>query len=1457
MNSEDSKIVRFLKSINIENYNDFDMDFTSISKSKVDKNSYIYNIKKETPWKYNLLEEFLNGLNNITTYSYVFYFNYTDKPTSDDVIDLIKHKYFATHFHEYNQNINVKNNTLILEGKLSDGDITSFADDINSILSLIGYNFHVEDNRVKEEKEVIQDKKDERKVFDEEINKDFLKDKEEAESRVVQDVIDNYNKMIADRKRKELYKKSDDYAVKTIKELDSNSGAIDINGKVFEIENKETKKGFIISTILIADEEDAIYAKFIVRPGTTKEAVLNSVSVGKNIRILGKIDVDKYKGNDIYIVIHNLYLLPDDPLREDNAEVKRVELHLHTNMSDMDGLTKIGKYCELAKYFGHKAIAVTDHGVVQAFPEAQDASFKYGIKIIYGSELYMIDDYFKGSVKPRDIDLKKVPIVCFDLESTGLNIRYDHITEIGAVKFVNGMITERYDQLVNPGIDINDFIAMKTKISNDTVKDCPKIKEVLPSFLKFIEGCVIISHNIEFDYNMLSKEMEESGFGSLNSSAIDTLQISRFLNPENVKHSLGAFCKRFDVVYDEESAHRADYDAQVLGDVWLACQPALIKKLGKENYDLYDLEKLPIEQVFLKHWNRGGTHVTVLAKNKVGLKNLYKIISFSHIEHMGVKPFTPKSLLEKYKEGLLIGSACANGEIFYCAFRRSNKSLYDALDFYDYIELQPLENYSYLVNNGTVNSLEDLKKNILDIIKACESKNKIICATGDCHYLNPSDKKYRDIYIESSGVGGTFHPLSHFKKENINDYYPNPDQHFRTTQEMLDCFEWLGKDKAYEYVVTNTNKINDLIETFNAVPTQLATPTIDNCDVNLRNLCYNTAHELYGDPLPELIEKRLKRELDGIIDHGYAVTYYIAYELVKRTNEAGYIVGSRGSVGSSFAATMAKITEVNPLPPHYRCPKCKHVEFIEDRGKYKSGFDLPDKKCPNCGEDMIGDGQDIPFETFLGFNADKVPDIDLNFPTDFQATAHGFTKDLLGEDKVYRAGTIGAVQFKTAYGYVKNYFESFEMHPRTAWIAALAYGCTEVKRTTGQHPGGIVVIPRANEVYDFCPIQYPAGDTTAAWKTTHFDFGSIHDTILKLDMLGHVDPQALKMLTTLTHIDTKDIPLRDPKVLSLFTSDEALNMQHKYMKPDNGAIGLPEFGTENTRQVLRETMPRTFNDLLIISGLTHGTDVYGNNQQDLIKQGLVTLQDVIGCRDDIMTYLIRMGVPNLDAFKIMELVRKKDKHLTPEYIELMRSKGVPEFYIQACEKIQYLFPRGHACAYVIMALRVGYFKVYHPLEFYASFFTLRADDYDIVAMVKGIDAIHARIVELQEKKNARDSNNAFSKKDGDILECLKVALEMAERGYKFLNIDLYKSDSKEFLVDHERNALIPPFKVLAGFGEAASQSIIEARKVPFTSKKDLEKRGGINSTNLKDLEKIGVLDNLKDDDSITLFDFSF
>ena len=1453
------KMVRFLKSIGIENIDDFDIDFISCQKSKVDKNFFIFNIKKVTPWNFGILEEFKNGLLNIKTYNYSFSFIYQDEITLNSLEGLIEDAFFNLAYEKLNCEFSLNNSNLQLTftDKTNYELFTKKKDDLDSLLRFINYNYSISailNETVAEEEPKID------------IAQEIRNEEDAAQADALKRETENFKLMVEERRHQELFKRGG-YQYFEIENIDNNSGAVDFNGYIFEVDIKDSRSGKKIAKVGIANEKttSAIYVTIIENKTSLKAESFADLKLGTNIRIKGRVDLDRYK-KDIFVMCHYFYILPESELRDDTASQKRVELHLHTKMSEMDAVTTITDYCKLAKHMGHKAIAVTDHGVVQAFPEAQAAAKKYGLKMLYGCELYLIDDYLYGAKKPSDITLKDATYVCFDLESTGLSIKYDRITEFGAVKIRNGLVVDRLDILINPEMHIPDKIAEKTKIDDNLVKDKNPIRVELPRILEFMKDTIIVSHNIEFDYNMLNEAMVRDGFGKLTLPAIDTLALSRYLFPEAAYHSLGSLCKRYEINYDADSAHRADYDAEVLANCWLSMRTFLTKNNANlKHKDLYQLE---IDKKALKHL-RNLYHATVLCKNRAGLKDLYKIVSFSHVDYMGSRPLVPKSLLKKYRSNLLIGSACFNSEVFYSSTNRNMESLSEAISHYDFIEIQPLENYSYLVNMDVIPNEDMLKRYLLDIINEAKKQNKIIVATGDCHYRDPKDKCFRDVYISNQAVGGVYHPLMPFNRikaqEEDNYFFENPDQHFRSTDEMLKCFEWLGEEDAKEFVVKNTNYIADQCEEIIPIPNKLFTPTIDNCENLLKELCFNTAKNLYGDIFNTndeakiFIRNRLETELDGIISNGFSVIYYIAHELVKKSNDDGYLVGSRGSVGSSFAATMAGITEVNALPPHYRCPHCKKVIFYKG-DDIKSGYDLPEMYCPDCGTKMISDGQNIPFQTFLGFQAEKVPDIDLNFPTDYQATAHQYTKVLLGADKVYRAGTISAVQFKTAYGYVRKYFEMHKVdlnNVRNALIAGLAYGCQDVKRTTGQHPGGIVVIPRDYDVYDFTPVQYPAGDVEAAWKTTHFDFHSIHDTILKLDMLGHVDPQALKMMSDLTKIDCRTLPFNDKKVLSLFSSDEALGIRHKYMEPDNGAIGLPEFGTNFVRQMLRETKPKTFSDLLIISGLSHGTDVWTNNAQDIIKAGQTDLRGVIGCRDDIMSYLISKGIPGHDSFVIMEAVRK-GKKLKPEWEELMKQHGVPDYYIDSCNKIKYLFPKGHACAYVMMALRVGYYKIYYPLAYYATFFTLRCEQYDIGSMIKGIDGIHAKLEEYDERKKSNNPELALSNKEEEIEKTLIVALEMAERGYIFENIDVEKSDGTKFIVDEKNKGLIPPFKVIDGFGEKAAEVLIEARnEKPFTSKEDLQKRGKVSAATIKALEKIHALDNLKDNDNISLFDFNF
>lgn len=1457
---------RFLKSIGISDIEDYDIDFESIMKSQYFPNRFIFTVKKKTPWDYKFLDAFTNGLHKITTYSYEFVFSYDIKPDLNNILSIIKEWYFNQEYSDLTASIKEENGSFVLNF-LKEEEFNNFKkhfNDLKSFFEFISYptNINLNLNIKKEEQ-----KTDEPKITKEQIVQENKDVETEAEGKAEKEIEENYRQMLYERSQKDIFKRGG-YEFIKIEDIDSNSGAVDFNGYVFEVKDPRTsKKGNTILSIGVADKNStngAIYVTLISNEKSMPVESFSQIKTGMNIRIKGKVGLDRF-GKNIYVMGHYFYPLPDDPLRDDNAKEKRVELHLHSKMSDMDGVTTITDYCKLASHMGHKAIALTDHGVVQAYPEAQQAAKKYGIKMIYGCELYLINDFYKGAINTGNIKLSDATYVCFDLESTGLSIKYDKITEFGAVKIKNGMVIDRMDILINPEMPIPQRIQELTNITDDMVKNQPTIKEVLPKILEFFGDSVIIAHNFEFDYNMIKEAMRVNGFGEFKQPAIDTLAISRFAFPESARHTLGALCKRLEVDYDSESAHRADYDAEVLGGCWMALRTMLAKE--KNFYYLKDLEQLPIAQISLKHY-RGATHATVLVKNRAGLKDLYKIVSFAHTEHMGLFPFVPRSLLQKYRSNLIVGSACFNGEVFYASTNRSQEALEEAVKFYDFIELQPLENYSYLINMHVISDENMLKTYIRDIVAAANKDGKMIVATGDCHYLNPEDKIVRDVYIQNEAVGGIQHPLMSYERQNMQKngiYFDNPDQHFRSTEEMLKDFAWFDEDKAYEYVVTNSNKIADLCEVIEPIPDKLFTPTIDNCENLLRELCYKTAYELYGnidDPNDEakvFIKNRLDTELKGIIDNGYSVIYYIAHKLVQKSNEDGYLVGSRGSVGSSFAATMAKITEVNALPPHYRCPHCKKVIFYKG-DDIKSGYDLPEMNCPDCGTKMVSDGQNIPFQTFLGFQAEKVPDIDLNFPTDYQATAHQYTKVLLGEDKVFRAGTISTVQFKTAYGYVKKYYECLGINPnnvKPSVTTALAHRCEDVKRTTGQHPGGIVVIPRDYEVYDFTPVQYPAGDTDASWKTTHFDFHSIHDTILKLDMLGHVDPQALKMMSDLTHLDCRTLPFNDRRVISVFSSDEALGLAHKYLPEDNGALGLPEFGTQFVRQMLRETKPKTFSDLLIISGLSHGTDVWNNNAQDLINKGITDLRGVIGCRDDIMSYLMGCGIEGHESFLIMEKVRK-GKKLSEDEVTLMKEHNVPDYYIESCSKIKYLFPKGHACAYVMMAIRVAYYKVYYPLEFYATFFTLRCDQYDIQAMIKGIDEIHARLEEFTQRRRSNNAELALSVKEEEIEKTLQVALEMCERGYKFENIDIERSDATNFLVDKEAKALIPPFKVLDGLGDSGANEIVKARNErPFESQKDLKDRAKISEKNLNRLKELHVLDNLRETDQLSLFDFSF
>lgn len=1299
------------------------------------------------------------------------------------------------------------------------------------------------------------------------VYSDELDNRQALLNEALKAIKENYNKRVENTigSYDQKQRVKGNYVPMCICDIDESAKNVQIDAQVFKADERATKNGKFIVTLYVYDHTDSICVTiFSNRRNFAPEKLSQYKEVGAYLRIRGVITKNKYS-KDIQLIADFINILEGSfsPERIDESEEKRVELHAHSKMSAMDGVASIDQYFNQAAKWGMKAMAITDHYNVQAFPDIQFSAKKYGIKAIYGCEMNMIDDSLNYIFNPRDIVLNKATYVVFDFETTGLSSRYDRIIEFGAVKFKDGFVQDSIDLLINPEKPLSKVVKELTHISDEMLLGRPKIKEALKIILDFIgdKDTILVTHNASFDIGFLNEALLNNGFNEISNPVIDTLSLARYLFPENKSHTLGSLCRQYEVDYEEDDesntkkshfAHRADYDAKVLNEAW----QAMLAQLTKNNIDLLhsDLADLSSENLFK---SLRPSHVTVYAKNAAGLKDLFKLVSLSNTVYFASTPRIPRKELEKYRENLLIGSACCNGEIFDIAQTKGEKILIKKMKFYDFIEVQPPENYSHLVNSRSVESMDNIKRTIKDIVAACEKIDKLCVATGDAHYLSMEDKIFRDVYIFGKLVGGGRHPLNPYSRERLANQgisYENPDQHFRSTSEMLRLFDFLGIDKAKEIVIKNSNIIADMFEKVNPVKDRLYPPFIKDCDKKLLDIVWSNAKKMYGDPLPKQVKDRLDAELEGILKYGYTVQYYIATKIVKKTNEDGFMVGSRGSVGSSFVATMAEITEVNPLPPHYRCPNCLYSDWDVDVVEYRSGFDLPPMACPHCGKEMIRDGQNIPFATFLGFHAEKVPDIDLNFSGEYQSKAHELTKTLLGVNNVYRAGTIETVAEKTAYGYALGYYEALGIDPQTikeAEIRRISLGCMDVKRTTGQHPGGIIVIPTDMDVFDFTPIQYPADDLSASWKTTHFDFHKIHDNVLKLDLLGHVDPTALKMLGDLTGIDPKTVPNADSNVISLFSSRDALKCHANRLQEQNGALGLPEFGTPFVRQMLIDTKPNSFADLLIISGLSHGTDVWNGNAQNLISSNTCTLKSVIGCRDDIMIGLQNYGVEAGKSFVIMERVRK-GKKLTPEDEDLLREHKVPEWYIESCNKIKYLFPKAHAVAYVMMACRVAWFKVYYPLEYYAVYFTTRSKQYDIKVMSSGEKAIGDKI-ELYRQMKSRGEK--LSPKDEEIEKCLNIALEMAERGYKISTIDINRSLASKFVVDKANNAIIPPFDTIDALGSLAAQSVVDARNnKPFTSIEDLQLRTKLSAQNIESLRKLGSLKGLPERNQMSLFD---
>ena len=1580
----DNKLQILLNKININNeyYKYFDNSKLLKIVGNKERDSYTFFIECDNTLDIEVYDIFLLCLNQtFKNYKKISVNIKCNKINYNLVIDYFK--YFLKYYSKYssmlnmfiNNNIEFNNNniTIIVGNTVEENKIIEYKDKLINSLNSVGYNIGI--NILLDAKESIEleeqiNKKIEQNSF---VTPDRLNKNEKKENTFKKQFIPKTIETVDDERA--IFGSVIDTSIIRMDTIVGLAKNITVEGEVFGIDVKETKTDFRIISLKITDHTDSLFARIFTNGDDEVKRITGLIKCGKWYKFRGSIKEDKFSKTEVLSLTDVNISNRKNELRIDDAEVKRVELHAHTMMSQMDGITNLdlGKHtCELVEKtikMGYRGVAITDHNGCQAFPISFGIIKNYNkgirkkiketieninnqiaengeteelknelekqlelqknppiFKGLYGTELTLVDDTVNIVVRPTELSLLDQEYVVFDTETTGFNAGgNDQMIEIGAVKIKNGEITDRFDELIDPGRHIPDKITELTQITDEMVQGKPNEEEVTKRFLAWTGNSPMVAHNAKFDISFIEMAMKKYNLGEFVNTVIDTLELSRTLDQGFARHGLSALVKRYNVPWEEDAHHRADYDAEGTALVFAK----MLQKLDSLNFDtIKSLDKLVSKDEIHKF---GRTfHFNAIAINQKGLKNLFEIISLANTVYIYKTPRILRSKLNELREGILIGSGCYESEVFNEARSKDGEELTNIINFYDYVEVQPLEVYDHLIQMSDFKNKVELQEHIKKIVKATKDAGKIIVATGDVHHFEREDKIFRKIIINQKVPGGGRHPLA---RKEITEI---PSQHFRTTREMLEDFEFLGEDLAYEIVVENTNKILDMVDELEVIPDTGGTPfspriksddglSYLDCPRVVTDLVYDKAALWYGNPLPysieeriatelygdivlntikkqlpnlsgeelekeafkrlhevivsgsdnvkslvreqlrkdseeelseEELEKKLKKSLGGVIGAGFDPIYLIAQRLVKHSNDEGFLVGSRGSVGSSFVATLMGITEVNPLSAHYRCSECKLSIFEDDNGNslgatYSSGFDLPDKMCPHCNIPMIKDGQDMPFATFLGFNADKVPDIDLNFSDLNQASTHAYTKVLFGPDNVYRAGTIGTVADKTAYGFVQGYCEDKNIIMNRAEIERLAVGCTGVKRTTGQHPGGIVVIPDYKECFDFTPFQFPADDPTSEWRTTHFDYHSIEECVLKLDILGHSDPTQLRLIQLQSGTDIMKVPLDDKETMSIFTSTKALGVTTEQIMCNTGTLGIPEFGTSFTIKLVEDTKPTTFAELIKISGLSHGTDVWLGNAQELIQNNVVPFKETIGCRDDIMVYLMYKGVKPIKAFKIMEFVRKgkasKDPETWKEHVKTMEEANIPEWFIKSCQKIKYMFPKAHAAAYVISAFRIAWYKVHMPVYFYASWFSSKATDVDVEAMIKGYSSIRARIVEIQEK-----GFEATNKENGQA-ESLKLALEATARGIKFLNVDLYKSEATVWVASNDKE-IYPPFSAIDGLGETVAKYIVEERnKRSFMSIEELQKRTKMSSAIVDKMRSMNIFDGMDESNQLSLF----